>query len=59
MNTREAAAILDVTRDQVSTLCKAGQLPGSRLVRKSKRNRSKVWKVSGASVHKRRRALSK
>jgi hypothetical protein len=59
MKTAEAAGILDVSDEQVARLCKAGRLPGSKLVRRGKRNRGWRWEVSGVSVRVRKRALAK
>lgn len=55
MTTHEAAAELDVLPTQIARLCRAGKLPGSRIV-VGRRSRRRVWKVSGASVRKRRAA---
>ena len=49
MNSREAASTLDVTRDQIARLAKAGKLPGSRLVKGR-------WTINGISLRKLRRA---
>ena len=57
MKTSEAAAILDVTDEQVARLCRDGKLKARKVFRA--RRADTRWEVNGVSVRKRRTMLAK